>query len=64
MLRNNNGYPVTIAISVTPGSTGKGTIIISNEIVINKKNTNGTFSPSNSVKATHYQIFTVDENER
>lgn len=52
-----NGNAVTIAISVTPGSTGNGTIIISKDIIVNKRN-----GETSTIVANNYEIKVKDSD--
>ena len=49
--KTNNGKPVSVLISVTPGSTGTGTIVISKDIIVNKRT-----GETSTIVANNYEI--------
>ena len=57
--KSNNGSVVTIAISVTPGLTGKGIIFISKDIIVNKRN-----GETSTIVANNYDIKKKDSSTK
>lgn len=49
--KTNNGKPVSVLISVTPGSNGTGTIVISKDIIVNKRT-----GENSTIVANNYEI--------